>query len=572
METGPATSVRRRADCRGWIPVLLVLGGVLSGCSRSEPPGEGPTIKPSDAEPAEKAAAAVGEAAQLQQTKELYARHCGACHGQNGDGKGVAARYLFPKPRNFRAGQFRLISTTNTVPTQDDIVAVLKRGMPGSAMPPWPALASDDLQRLADYVMQFRREAIREQEKALAAADQYEMPAEELNEIVAGMTTPGPLQEVPQIGEPDAESIARGKTLYMKSCASCHGKEGKGDGQEKMVDAQGLPTRPRDLTQGIFKGSPDPASVYRRILIGMPGSPMPATRQAAPEEIVDLVHFILSLSDEETREETVLNRETIVAQHAAEIPASPTSPAWDDAAPVQLRLTPLWWRDDFAHHLDVQAMHDGRSIALRISWSDDEANADDARTESFADAVAVELFRGEAEPFVGMGAGDAPIDVWMWDADRQAGFASIEDKYPNMAVDMYPLTEGTVESAEYRRPGTGRAAQAAETLPAQFAENQIAPRAGAPAASALETGGPGSVTFRPPLSQLVEARGEWADGRWTVVMTRELAPQDEAGGVALAAGQRVSVALALWQGSQRDRDGQKLITIWQDLELDEPKQ
>ena len=73
--------------------------------------------------------------------KKLYAQHCAACHGQNGDGQGVAAAYLFPKPRDFRAGRFRLVSTTNGIPTLEDIEAVLQRGMPGSSMPPWAHLS-----------------------------------------------------------------------------------------------------------------------------------------------------------------------------------------------------------------------------------------------------------------------------------------------------------------------------------------------------------------------------------------------------------------------------------------------
>jgi hypothetical protein len=36
----------------------------------------------------------------------------------------------------------------------------------------------------------------------------------------------------------------------------------------------------------------------------------------------------------------------------------------------------------------------------------------------------------------------------------------------------------------------------------------------------------------------------------------------------LTAGQRASIAFAVWDGGQQDRDGKKLVTIWQDLELE----
>jgi DMSO reductase family type II enzyme heme b subunit len=135
---------------------------------------------------------------------------------------------------------------------------------------------------------------------------------------------------------------------------------------------------------------------------------------------------------------------------------------------------------------------------------------------------------------------------------------------------VYPLTETVAESAEYSRSGAEGATQAPVTLPAQSVGNQISPDASAPVATSLEAVGPGSVTFRPRISQSVQADGEWSEGRWTIVMSRELGPQDATAGLALTPGQRASVAFAVWEGSHRDRNGQKLITIWQDFELEQP--
>ena len=55
-------------------------------------------------------------------------------HVEKGRGDGPAARFLYPKPRNFGAAQFRLISTANRMPSDDDLLAAVRRGMPGSAM------------------------------------------------------------------------------------------------------------------------------------------------------------------------------------------------------------------------------------------------------------------------------------------------------------------------------------------------------------------------------------------------------------------------------------------------------
>jgi mono/diheme cytochrome c family protein len=51
----------------------------------------------------------------------------------------------------------------------------------------------------------------------------------------------------------DAASIAAGKELYNKMCASCHGKTGLGDG----VKARSLETFPGDLSKPAYQGQTD---------------------------------------------------------------------------------------------------------------------------------------------------------------------------------------------------------------------------------------------------------------------------------------------------------------------------
>lgn len=159
--------------------------------------------------------------------------------------------------------------------------------------------------------------------------------------------------------------------------------------------------------------------------------------------------------------------------------------------------------------------------------------------------------------------------MWFWDADRQSA-DDIEKVNPNVVVDLYPFSETVVASAEYERAGTRTAAQPPISLPALAAGNQIVPSENIRAASSLETAGPGTATFRPVKSQLVDAHGEWADGRWTVVMTRALNVDVAGAGVSLEPGAKASLAFAIWDGGAKDRDGKKLVSIWQDCEL-EPK-
>ena len=83
-------------------------------------------------------------AGDASQGEVLYQRNCAVCHGLDGDGKGEAAYLLQPKPRNFRGGEFRLVSSQNRQPTREDIFRVIANGMPGTPMPSWAHLAESD--------------------------------------------------------------------------------------------------------------------------------------------------------------------------------------------------------------------------------------------------------------------------------------------------------------------------------------------------------------------------------------------------------------------------------------------
>lgn len=509
---------------------------------------------------------------------QLFARHCASCHGERGDGKGIAAAFLFPRPRDFTTGRFRLVSASNNVPTRDDIQAVLVRGMPGSAMPPWAHLSQSDRDALVDEVLRLRTAGVREayirQLKDEEGLSDEKIAAPEvqksIQDYVNNLAVPGEVRPVPTIGPPTAEAIARGKENYAKFvCISCHGETGRGDGVQAMNDDDGTPTSPRDFTLGIFKGNPDPASLYRRIAFGMPGTPMPASTAMTPEQMVDLVHYIRSQSTEEQRQAAVLKREKIVAQRVSSIPGSESAEAWSSVKSVPLRTTTLWWRADASADFAVQAVHDGTTLAVRFSWQDATEDQQAWQSESFKDAAALELYQGDSEPFLGMGSLTAPVDVWFWDADRQNGQLAVEKLHPNAVTDVYPFSEAAVTSAELTRAGARLADQPDISLPARAVGNQIVPRNAGSGGSSLTAGGPRTVTFRPPQSQLVQAKGTWQDGRWTVVMTRPLAVAASAGDrISLEPGGRASLAFALWDGGHRDRNGQKSITIWQDFELE----
>ncbi len=79
------------------------------------------------------------------------------------------------------------------------------------------------------------------------------------------------------------EASEEGKRVYEKSCAHCHGTEGRGDGSA----AENLLPRPRDFTRGLYKirstetgQLPTDQDLFDIITEGMPGSSMPGWETA----------------------------------------------------------------------------------------------------------------------------------------------------------------------------------------------------------------------------------------------------------------------------------------------------
>jgi mono/diheme cytochrome c family protein len=485
--------------------------------------------------------------------KQIYAQQCAACHGPQGRGDGEAAYLLYPKPRNFVAANYRLVSTWDRVPTDQDLFDTITRGMPGSAMPSWGHLPAEQRWALVYYVKSLS-------EKPLTVKPQKQPAAD-------GSGGEGIIQLPPQ---PAYNVAARGRALelYKDACASCHGPTGKGDGAQEQTDEEGFPTRPRDLTAGVFKGSPDPAQLYRRIVAGIPGSPMPMSDWAYGEDAWHLVNYVRSLSSDQQRERVEMKKFEIVAMRVKELPDHPDSGIWRLAPRVNLHLMPLWWRSDRPEEVTVRAVHDGKEIAFLLMWHDETHDHTAMRPQDFRDAVAVEFSLTRNPPFFAMGEKGKNVNIWMWKSERQAdlepAFQELEKVYPNLGIDSYPnLLRAPVEQP-LRHALT---LESDKTFVTGWGAGNIVsdPQRKSPAED-LTAQGFGTLRARPRVDQKVDAKGVYAAGSYRVMFRRSLKPTGK-GAVTISPGGTVPVAFAVWNGSAGDRDGKKSVTIWQDLKI-----
>ena len=485
--------------------------------------------------------------------KQIYAQQCAACHGDTGRGDGAAAYLLYPKPRDFVAARYRLVSTWDRVPTDQDIFDTISRGMPGSAMPSWGHLPVEQRWALTYYVKSLA-------EKPLTIKAQKK-PAED------GSGGEGLIQ-VPAEPPYNTAAKTRALELYKDACASCHGASGRGDGTQDQVDAEGYPTRPRDLTTGIFKGSPDPISLYRHIVAGIPGSPMPMSDWSYGQDAWHLVHYVRSLSSDTQRERVEMKKFAIQAVRVKTLPDHPESGIWRLASPVNLHLMPLWWRSNRPEEVTVRAVHDGKELAILMVWQDDTNDHTALRPQDFRDAAAVQFSLTANPPFFAMGASGAPVNIWMWKSERQAdlepAFQELEKIYPNLGIDSYPnLMRSPVEQS-HRNALTLESDKTFVT--GWGAGNIVSDPQRKSAVEDLSAQGFGTLQARPRIDQRVDARGVYGQGSYEVMFRRSLTPSGQ-GAVALKPGSTLPVGFAVWNGSAGDRDGKKSVTIWQELRI-----
>jgi mono/diheme cytochrome c family protein len=542
--------MRRRAAL---LPILLAILGMILAPARQASPAAATGMQSSPGSSENPLPPGPADPALLALGKTTYEKQCMACHGPAGRGDGEAAYLLYPKPRDFTEAQYRLVSTWERTPTDRELFRTISRGMPGSAMPSWEHLPERTRWSLVAYV------------KSFAARPWEEKPANGLSPDQGNPS--GPIA-VPPEPPYDAAAREKAKQMFADACASCHGPTGRGDGVQEQFDEKGYPTRPRDLTLGVFKGNPDPESLYRRIVAGMPGTPMPMSDWAYGRDAWDLVHFVRSLSSDAQRARVEMKKFTLTAPRVAVLPDHPDSSLWNQATPVNLHLMPLWWRSDRPEELTVRALHDGKEVAILLSWADATYDHTAIRVQDFRDAAAVELSLTPDPPFFAMGAKGQFVNIWMWKSERQAdlepAFQDLDKVYPNIGIDSYP---NSMRSA-LEQPTRG--ALTLESDPTYVtgwgAGNIVSDPTRRSAAEDLHAQGFGTLTARPSAGGALSAKGIYATDTYRVIFRRALRIEGT-DAVRLEPGAVVPIAFAVWNGSAGDRDGKKSVTIWQELRL-----
>ncbi|MEE9614247.1 MAG: c-type cytochrome [Thermodesulfobacteriota bacterium] len=211
----------------------------------------------------------------------VYGRYCVGCHGVKGDGRGPGAKLLVVKPRDFTSGTFKFKSTpTGSLPTDEDLMRTITRGLPGSSMPEYILVAEKERLAVIEYI------------KGFSDRWKTEKPKEPV-------TLPGPPDSV---GSP--ESIDKGKGTYLGpgGCMICHGPAGDGKGPiaASLTDNWGNPVKPANFLRGVLRAGSSPKDIFRTLKTGVEGTPMPAFGgMLTDEQLWELASYLTSLREKD---------------------------------------------------------------------------------------------------------------------------------------------------------------------------------------------------------------------------------------------------------------------------------
>ena len=227
----------------------------------------------------------LAQAAAMERGKGIYLAQCAVCHGIQGDGSGFLATKFDVLPRDFTKGVYKFRSTaTGELPTIKDIERIVRDGVPGTTMPGWGQfLKPEQVTDVSLYLVAFS-------ERFTAAIKDKAEPK---------------MLEVPASPKELDTLVARGEKVWRKmKCASCHGKGGQGNGPSApgLKDDWGQAIKATDLTyKWSFRNGFRPEDIYRTMIGGLNGTPMPSYAEALPkeEDRWAMVAHILSLSPAE---------------------------------------------------------------------------------------------------------------------------------------------------------------------------------------------------------------------------------------------------------------------------------
>jgi mono/diheme cytochrome c family protein len=485
----------------------------------------------------------LGSDAQRAAGKKLYDVNCSQCHGEKGDGQGVATSFVLPKPRDFTSGKFKIRTTpSGALPTTEDLKNIIRVGMPYTAMPAWPQLTDQQLIELAYYVKSF--------------APDFASPERQ----------PEPIK-ISSAPSSSKESIDKGQKLYADlGCARCHGDLGRTDGisAPTLTDDFGNPILPADLTRRwTFRGGPTRQDIFRAFSTGLNGTPMPSYVDALSEEQRwDLANYVYTLSPSDSPNySTVLVTKKVQKELDLD-----DAKLFEGAEPAFFPVLGQIMEPGREFHppctgLTARAVYNESEIAFELSWNDMRADttgkngpdlavpaSEDTPPKAESPAAGGGSPWGEAEEAAPAAKSESSEGFW---GDEGGAPAAPASEFSDAVAIQLPVDIPTT----IRKPYFifGDKGNPVDLWFVDLAKKQPGLYVGH-GSDSIESLGPRGL----------KAVSRYDKGQWTVAIKRRLRSQGE---TTFDEGGFVPVAFSVWDGASRERGNKRALTNWWTLYL-----
>lgn len=223
---------------------------------------------------------------------------------------------------------------------------------------------------------------------------------------------------------------------------------------------------------------------------------------------------------------------------SGDLSPDPGGAFWSGAYSVDVSLVPQVMAKPRIYEsgikkLSVRAVHNTREIAFLLEWDDKTKDAE-ISGDLFSDAVALEFpsSAAQARPHFAMGDKDNAVNIWYWKAAWQ------------------------------EKPGNGiQYAMVDDFLGGVMAGNPVSQERPSPVQNIIAEGYGTATDMERSGNHGVRGGGVWKSDKWAVVLIRALA-SDEKFNANFSEGGVTPVSFAVWNGSDRERGGRKVISTW----------
>ncbi len=232
--------------------------------------------------------------------KVIYEEHCRVCHGDRGNGSTWTTTVLNPSPRNFTSPQSRRILTRKRM------VASVAYGRKETAMMSFrDRLGEDEIDSVVDYIRDtfMKGPVVADASMSDLAASRGGGHGAGGHGVARGHAPAGfgaNMAPRMQHDKPAADMAApfpgglvgdfnSGRSIYLRSCATCHGPRGDGLGPRSHF----INPKPRNFLHPESRRQLNRPELFKAIVIGKVGTVMPAWGKVlGPQQMADVAEFV----------------------------------------------------------------------------------------------------------------------------------------------------------------------------------------------------------------------------------------------------------------------------------------